>query len=166
MKKVLIPSLLSLAFSGCIALPISNSDKLTPEQKLEFSEVANDLVGDYVVVDSRKDDMKMAAMSVKRKDNDLLFIVNQKNGENFLVTGKDCRGYRRNSWRSVMCDKIPEGLNYISFDLMDQPREIKDGAILLPFAPMKVNSGDYLIDFARRGGRSNYYVLKKRAATN
>jgi hypothetical protein len=162
MKRLLTISILAFALSGCgLIVPVSYSDKQTPEQKQQLSGVLDALAGDYIVVDSRKDDLKMVSLTVKRRDNDLLFIVNQKNGQNFLVTGQDCTGYSRESWKAVMCHRIPEGLNFITFDLLDKPREIKDNAIILPFPTMEVKAGDYLVDFDHRGGRPNYYVLKK-----
>lgn len=161
MKKFLLAPLLPIMLSACISMP---QDTRTPaRQQEDLSQVSADLSGDYDVVDSRKDDLKLVSMTVKVRGSEVLFIGNQKNGNNFLATGADCRGYRRDKWEAVFCNKIPEGFNYIGFDLIDKPRTVKDGALLFPFPPMEVKPGDYLVDFGGRGGRSNYYILKKRS---
>jgi hypothetical protein len=159
MKKFLLVPVVSVLLSACISAPQDNRSAVKQQEYL--SEVSADMSGDYDVVDSRKDDLKLLSLTVNVHGDEVLFIGNQKNGQNFLATGRGCGGYRRGKWEAVFCRQIPEGFNYISFDLLDKPRTITDGALILPFPPLEAKSGDYLIDFGRRGGRSNYYLIKK-----
>jgi hypothetical protein len=150
---------MSLSLGACVSAP--QDKRSTQKQQEDLAEVSTDLSGDYDVVDSRKNDFRMVSMTVKVHGDEVLFIGNKKDGTNFLATGRDCTGYKRDKWEAVFCRQIPEGFNYISFDLVDKPRTIKDGALLLPFPPLEVKPGDYLIDFGSRGGRSHYYLLRK-----
>lgn len=159
MRKLVFLSMLPILLSACISAPIDK--RSIAQQREDFNRATAALVGEYLVLDSRKDDYSVTSFTVKLRDNNLIVIAYQKGGNNFLVTGKDCSGWDRGIEKTIFCGEGSDVFTYVNFTLTKYPRTIDDGLTIFKKPSMEVKPGDYLLELGRKGGRTHSYLVKK-----
>ncbi|WP_150591386.1 hypothetical protein [Pandoraea eparura] len=159
MRKLVFLSMLPIILTACSSAPVD--ERPIAQQREDFSRAAAALIGEYSVIDSRKDDYKVTSITVKLRDNNLIVIAHQNGGDNFLVTGKECSGWDRGIEKTIFCEEASDVFNFVDFTLTKYSRTIDDGLSLSKKPPMMVRPGDYLLDLGRKGGRVHSYLVKK-----
>ncbi|MFK0378197.1 hypothetical protein [Pandoraea sp. NPDC090278] len=155
---IFIP-IFSLMMSACIS--VSVDERPIAQQREDFDRASAALIGEYSIVDSRKDDFSVTSFTVSVRGNNLIVVGHQKREDNFIITGKECSGRDRGIGKSIYCGKESGAITYVSLELLYYSRSINSAWSPFSKPAMDVKPGDYLLEFGTRNGRTSSYLIKK-----
>ncbi|WP_150777139.1 hypothetical protein [Pandoraea sputorum] len=159
-SKLIYLPVFVVILSGCISVPVD--ERSVAQRRDDFSRVAAVLVGEYSVVDRRRANSSVTSFSIGVRDDNLVVIGHEKGGDNFIVTGKKCDGWDQKTEKGISCGKVSDSILGLTFTFMNRHRTIAGGSLPFFSTPeMKVEPGDYLLEFHQKGGRTNSYLVKR-----
>ncbi len=183
--KSLLIAVMLLSLTACSTKQVFETlsgpiDKRPPAQKAaEMATASAELLGSYVVVDSRKDvfSAKVERLNVVQRPEGIelhFFLKNNHMGTNYplednknphvevSVIGQECGGFAHSTGSTIFCWDVVPATSYFKLEsFKNTERTIETETLFGSDQPMMVRSGDYLLEIKSKAPKQGFYLLRK-----